>query len=151
MSGGLSTLLRNEKLTMNNEKLKNWIQENGSLSFARSGGPGGQHVNTSDTKVVLRIKIMELPLSDEAKLRIKLNLDNRINSEGELIIHASSTRSQVQNREKAEELAASLILAALKRKKKRRPTKPTKGSNERRIQSKKVHSRRKQQRREPMM
>ncbi|MDA3939953.1 MAG: alternative ribosome rescue aminoacyl-tRNA hydrolase ArfB [Spirochaetia bacterium] len=143
--------MRNEKLTMNNEKLKNWIQENGSLSFARSGGPGGQHVNTSDTKVVLRIKIMELPLSDEAKLRIKLNLDNRINSEGELIIHASSTRSQVQNREKAEELAASLILAALKRKKKRRPTKPTKGSNERRIQSKKVHSRRKQQRREPMM
>ncbi len=136
---------------MNNEKLKEWIQINGSLSFARSGGPGGQHVNTSDTKVVLRLPVKALPLTEQEKQRVFLHLANRINSEGELIIHSSSTRSQVQNREKAEELAAKLIVSALRHRKKRRPTKPTKASNERRIQSKKVRSKRKQQRRDPII
>lgn len=136
---------------MKNEEIKDWIQRNGSLSFARSGGPGGQHVNKSDTKVVLRLPVNTLPLSEQEKQRLLLHLANRINSQGELIIHSSSTRSQVQNREKAEELAARLIVLALKHRKKRRPTRPTKASNERRIQSKKVRSKRKQQRREPIL
>ena len=136
---------------MNNGEIKEWIQINGSLSFARSGGPGGQHVNTSDTKVVLRLPVNSLPLDEQVKQRVLLHLANRINSEGELVIHSSSTRSQVQNREKAEELAANLIILALKPRKKRRPTRPTKASNERRIQSKKVRSKRKQQRRDPIL
>ena len=136
---------------MNNEKLKDWIQKNSSFSFARSGGPGGQHVNKTETKAVLRLPINTLPLEEPEKQRVLLHLANRINSEGELIIHSSSTRSQVQNREKAEELAAKLIILALKPRKKRRPTRPTKASNERRIQSKKVRSKRKQQRRDPIL
>ena len=136
---------------MNNEEIKDWIQRNGSLSFSRSSGPGGQHVNTSDTKVVLRLPVNTLPIPDQEKQRVLLHLANRINSEGELMIHSSSTRSQVQNREKAEELAVKLIMLALRSRKKRRPTRPTKASNERRIQSKKVRSKRKQQRREPML
>ena len=136
---------------MNNEEIKDWILRNGGLSFARSGGPGGQHVNTSDTKVVLRLPVNTMPISEQKKQRLFLHLANRINSQGELIIHSSSTRSQIQNRLKAEELAARLIQSALKHRKKRRPTKPTKASNERRIQSKKVRSKRKQQRREPIL
>ena len=136
---------------MNSEGLNAWIKDNGQFSFARSGGPGGQHVNTSDTKVVLRLPVKALPLTEQEKQRVFLHLVNRINSEGELIIHSSSTRSQVQNREKAEELACKLIIAALKPRKKRRPTRPTKASNERRIQSKKVRSKRKQQRRDPII
>ncbi len=135
---------------MNNEEIKDWIRENESFSFARSGGPGGQHVNTSDTKVVLRLPVNTLPLSEQTKQRLLLHLANRINSQGELIIHSSSTRSQVQNRLKAEELAGMLIQSALRQRKKRRPTKPTRASNERRIQSKKVRSKRKQQRRGPI-
>jgi len=134
---------------MNSEEIKNWISENGTVSFARSGGPGGQHVNKTETKVVLRLPLNTLPLSDQEKQRVILHLANRINSEGELIIHSSSTRSQIQNRIKAEELVIKLIQAGLKPRKKRRPTKPTKGSNERRIQSKKVRSQRKQQRQNP--
>ncbi|MCK5674899.1 MAG: aminoacyl-tRNA hydrolase [Spirochaetales bacterium] len=141
----------NEKLKMNNEKLKDWIKNNSSFSFARSGGPGGQHVNKTETKAVLHLKINTLPLEDKEIQKLLIHLANRINSEGELIIHSSSTRSQIQNRIKAEEIAFKLIQAGLKPRKKRRSTRPTKASNERRIQTKKVRSKRKQQRREPMM
>ena len=136
---------------MNIEKLKEWIQNYGSVSFARSGGPGGQHVNKTETKVVLRLPIRTIPATEEEKTRVLLKLANRINSEKELIIHSSSTRSQVQNRIKAEELAFTLIQAGLRPMRKRRPTKPTKGSNERRIQSKKVMGKRKKLRKDPSL
>lgn len=136
---------------MNSEKLKDWIHKKGNFSFARSGGPGGQHVNKTETKVVLRLPVNTLPLDEQAKQRVLFILSNRINSKGELIIHSSGTRSQVQNRLKAEELAENLIQSAMKPRKKRRPTRPTRTSNERRIQAKKVRSKRKQQRRDPII
>ena len=151
MIGGLGIPSRNEKLKMNNEKLKTWITENCQLSFARSGGPGGQHVNKTETKVILHLSVDTLPFDGQEKQRILLHLANRINSERKLIIHSSSTRSQIQNRIKAEELAFNLIQTALKPKKKRRPTRPTKASKERRIKLKKVRSKRKEQRRSPLL
>ncbi len=125
---------------MNINNLKEWIKINGDISFARSGGPGGQHVNKTETKAVLKIPVDKLPLTDENKEILKDKLSGRINSEGELVIHSSEERSQSRNREIAEERAASLIMSALVRKKKRRLTKPSRASNERRIKSKKIRA-----------
>ena len=125
---------------MDTEKLKEWIKINSQFSFARSGGPGGQHVNKTETKAVLKINIDKLPAAEEEKELIKSRLAGRINSDGELVIHSSEERSQARNRETAEERALFLIKSALVKKRKRRPTKPTKSSNERRIKSKKIRS-----------
>jgi len=126
---------------MEKQEIKNWIRQNETLSFARSGGPGGQYVNTSDTKVIIRLPVRYLPVSDQYKVQMLSRLKNRLNAEGELVIHSSSSRSQVQNRTDAEERALQLILSALKRRRKRRPTKPSRASRERRLASKKAHSR----------
>ena len=125
---------------MDKEKLKEWIKINAAISFARSGGPGGQHVNKTETKAVLKITVDDLPLTAEDKNIIRQRLYSRINSDGELVIHSSEERSQTRNRELAEERAVSLISASLVRRKKRRPTKPTRASNERRIKGKKIRA-----------
>ncbi len=125
---------------MNRETLEQWIKTYGDFSFARSGGPGGQNVNKTSTKTVLKIPVESLPVSPEEKEVINLRLSKRINSDGELVIHSSEERSQRRNRELAEERAVSLIMAALVKQRKRRPTRPTKASSERRIKSKKIRS-----------
>ncbi len=134
---------------MNNREIMKWIREYSSVSFARSGGPGGQYVNTADTKVILRIPIGMFPVTDKERGRLFSKLGNRINSKGELVIHYSESRSQVQNRKAAESLAMGLISAALESEKKRKPTKPTKASGQRRLDVKKARSRKKELRRKP--
>ena len=134
---------------MKKEELENWIREYSAVSFARSGGPGGQYVNTSDTKVVLRLPIALLPVTDEERTALLSTLKNRLNSKGELVIHASASRSQFQNRKAAENLAEELIAAALMPETKRRPTRPTKASRQHRLDTKKANSRKKELRRKP--
>jgi ribosome-associated protein len=113
------------------------------LSFraSRAGGPGGQHVNTSSTRVELVWSVDNSPsLSDAQRARIQDKLANRINAAGELLLAEGGSRSQHQNREAVVERLRDLLTEALHIPKPRRKTRPTRASKERRLQSKKHRS-----------
>ncbi len=122
------------------------------LSFraSRAGGPGGQHVNTSSTRVEVRWNISESgALSDEEKARIIKRLPTRVSMNGVIRVVASKSRSQHVNREAAEARLAELVQGALAVQRKRRATAPTNASVERRLREKKLRSTRKKQRSTP--
>ncbi|MCG8924467.1 alternative ribosome rescue aminoacyl-tRNA hydrolase ArfB [Lentzea sp. CC55] len=106
--------------------------------FSRSGGPGGQGVNTADSRVELSFDLAASPsIPDHLKARMLDRLAGRL-VDGVLTIAASEHRAQLQNRAAARErLAAVLRAAAAPPPPVRRATKPTKGSKERRIAGKK--------------
>ena len=118
------------------------IPENESnITFARSSGKGGQNVNKTSTKVILHWPVgKSLVLTDEEKARVREKLANRINNEDELVLMSEEERSQPQNREIAIARLQFLVTQALRVPKKRRPTRPTKASKLRRIESKKQRS-----------
>lgn len=114
----------------------------------RAGGPGGQHVNTSSTRVELVWSVARSRvLSEDQRGRLRHRLAQRIDAEGNIRIVASDTRSQRQNRALAEERLAVLVRRALVVPKKRRKTAPTKSSIERRLTDKHRRSERKRSRR----
>lgn len=120
------------------------------LSFARSGGPGGQHVNTSATKVELRFDVAGSPsLTDEQRARLRQALASRLTNDGVLVLQASDHRSQTRNREAAVERFAQLLRDALKTRRLRTPTRPSRGAKERRLEDKKQHGLKKRLRRPP--
>ena len=122
------------------------------FNTSRSGGPGGQHANKTETQVELRFNIPESQvLVDSEKQRLMQKLSSKLTKEGELIITSESKRSQVQNKEEAREKFFSMIEQALKRPKKRKPTKPTRSSKKKRLQEKKKHSEKKDLRKPPDM
>lgn len=101
--------------------------------FSRSSGPGGQHVNTTDTRVQLSF---DLAASDAFPDRLKQRMLARLG--GEVVVVASEHRSQLRNRRAAEERLADVLEAAMKPPPAARvPTKPSKGSQQRRIHQKK--------------
>jgi ribosome-associated protein len=105
---------------------------------SRSGGPGGQHANTSSTRVEVLWNVAESAVLDEKqRARILKRLENRINAEGVLQVASSEQRSQLQNRESAEARLAELVAQALRTRKRRKPTRPTRASKERRLKEKK--------------
>jgi ribosome-associated protein len=109
--------------------------------FSLASGAGGQKVNKTSTAVRLRFNVRDtqaLPL--DVKQRLLTQAANRINDQGELIIEAQNSRSQLKNREEAANRLINLIRRSLTAPKKRRPTKPTKSSVKRRLDSKKKHS-----------
>jgi ribosome-associated protein len=114
---------------------------------ARSGGPGGQHVNTSSTKVELRVRIDDLPYDEAEKARLRERLAGRIGADDALRVTASNERSQHQNRSQAEERLAALIGAALLVDRPRRATAPSPGERRRRREAKARPSERQQARR----
>jgi ribosome-associated protein len=111
-------------------------------SFIRSSGPGGQNVNKLATAVQLRFDVRNSrSLPAEVRARLERLAGRRLTRDGVLVISAVRHRTQERNREDARERLVALIRQAAVRPKPRRPTRPTAGSRERRIQTKKRRSR----------
>ena len=114
----------------------------------RAGGAGGQHVNTSSTRIELLWNVARTTaLDDERRARVATRLATRIDGEGWLRVVSSARRSQQQNREAAEARLVELVRGALVVPKRRRPTRPTRASQEKRIEEKRKRSETKRMRR----
>jgi ribosome-associated protein len=114
----------------------------------RAGGAGGQHVNTSSTRIELLWNVAtSQALDEEARARVSAKLASRLDGEGNVRVVSSARRSQVQNREAAEARLAELVRGALAVPRRRKATKPTRASKEARIGEKKTRSETKRQRR----
>lgn len=109
--------------------------------FSRSSGPGGQHVQRSETRVELLFDVANSPsLSAEQKARIGQRLAGYVDGEGMMHVVSSVTRSQLENRADAVARFQALLAAALRRRKRRVPTRPTKASRERRLAEKRTRA-----------
>ncbi len=119
------------------------------FSFVTSGGPGGQNVNKRSTKAVLRVFVAELGMTPDAADRLRAARRHWLTDDDELVIACDTHRSQHRNRAACIELLRGAVLGALQRPKARRPTRPTRGSVERRLDAKKRRAEIKKRRRPP--
>jgi ribosome-associated protein len=119
------------------------------LSYARSGGPGGQNVNKVASKAVLRWKAgaTAAAIPEAAHTRMRTRFPSRFTVDGDVVIQSQKYRDQERNREDCLEKLAGMIREALVEPTPRKATKPTKGANRRRLADKKRQSRKKQNRR----
>lgn len=121
-----------------------------SWHFSRSSGPGGQHVNTSDTRAEVRWDLLDsTAISEDQRALLVSRLASRLVN-GQVRVTSSNYRSQHRNREAARARLESLVAAALVPPKKRRPTRPTRASDQRRLDAKRRRSDIKASRRNPL-
>ena len=121
-----------------------------TLRATRAGGPGGQHVNTSSTRVELTWNVSSSPsLTDEQRAWLLQRLRSRLDSTGNLRVVASTSRSQYQNREEVIERFARIVAKAMERPRPRKKTRTPRSAHEARIQQKKQRGERKRMRGRP--
>jgi ribosome-associated protein len=117
---------------------------------SRSGGPGGQHVNTSSTRIELWWDVVRSPsVTLEQRAWLLKRLAPRLDSEGRLRLVSSGSRSQLRNREDVTERLRTVLAAAMVVPKKRKKTKPSRAAKAARLEAKRRRATTKQQRRAP--
>lgn len=135
-----STLIINAKVRVSLSEL--------TFRASRASGPGGQHVNKTESAIELIFDLARTTaLTDDERRRVLVKLASYVDGDGVLHIESQSERSQLRNREEATRKFAQLLREALVLPKKRRKTKPTRSSIESRLQSKKRAGQVKNQRR----
>ena len=114
----------------------------------RSGGPGGQHVNTSSSRIEIVWNVRESAALDaESRARLLMKLASRLSAEGEVRVVASDSRSQSQNRRLAEARLVDLVRRSLAVPKPRKKTKPGRAAREARLEAKRRQAEKKRHRR----
>ena len=140
--GGGSMLVVNDRITIPLSQF--------TFSFARSSGPGGQHVNKVNTKVTLHWPVAETEsLSSALRDRFCTRYRRRINKQGELVLRSQRFRDRGRNVADCLQKLRQMILDVSKPPQPRKKTKPTRSSKERRLKSKRLKSNKKQLRRPP--
>lgn len=120
---------------------KFWIPADSiSVSYIRSSGPGGQNVNKVSTAAQLRFDLANAPLPEDLILRAKVIAGSRLTSKGEIVVTASSYRTQELNHADGVSRILDILKKAAHRPKARIPTRPTLGSKKRRIETKNKRS-----------
>jgi ribosome-associated protein len=107
------------------------------VTASRSSGPGGQHVNKSNTRVTLRWNVVtSAALDDPVRARLLHRLATRLTRTGDLVVHAEASRSRERNLDSARRRMAELVADGLHQRASRRSTRPTRSSRERRLREK---------------
>lgn len=120
------------------------------VAVSRASGPGGQHVNTTESRVQLRWNVSASRVLNEIQReRVQSALASRLTRDGDLLVACDAERSQLQNREQARARLARLVREALRPPRIRRQTKPSRAARERRLQDKRRRAQRKRDRQRP--
>ena len=121
-----------------------------AVQVSRASGPGGQHVNRTESRVTLRFCLRDSPsIPEEERARMLGKLESRLTRTGEVLVSSEKYRDQLRNREEAFRVLEQLLRSAMERPRSRRPSRPTRASVQRRLDEKRLRGTRKQGRQKP--